>query len=767
MSKKPALFDPRIKPLLEHLGYSSLYPPQEQALSKGLLEGRNLLVTTPTASGKTMVALIAAINIIKKGLKVVYLTPLRALTTEKFQDFRILEELDLFERKIRVKVASSDYSSAGRELAQADVIVLTNEKMDSLIRHRSEWIHEVGLFVADEVHLIGERDRGPTLEMMLTKIRKMYSLAQILALSATIENSTEIARWLGCELIESNWRPTKLIEGVYEKGSLHLNYGKESRVQKSSSNAGTSIAAIDVAMECIEDGGQAMIFAETRKRTISLAQKAAPAVYNKLDNLAGKLAAEAAAEISEKGEDTELTRVLSDLVSKGVGFHHAGLGALTRNLIEKSFKAGVIKLLTTTPTLAAGVNLPARRVILSSVFRYDAEYGGNMPISVLEYKQICGRAGRPSYDTFGEAIIIADARVNAEEIYDHYILGIPEPICSQLTSDRSFRIHLLSTISTLPGIKKSEIYDLFGSTLLAQSKSMSSITIRLDSTISYLEKESLVKSKNDRYISTEFGKQISLLYIDPLTGVEFRDTIGSIENKIRGGKKPIMGRVDVNGREREDSIDIDHKNSNFYYYDTDHSNKNNKNINHTLGFLHLITESPDFYPKYALRKRDIEEFCNEIEQHRNEQIQPINEYECSRSFWALHKWINESTDKILSDKIGVEPGDMHRIVEVAEWLAYSLYEVAKIMRRSDLLAEIHMLRLRIKYGVKEELLALVRLKGIGRVRARSLYRAGFTGLINIANASEEQLSAVSNIGPIIAKTVKEQLKNKYKNGISD
>jgi helicase len=128
MNKKPALVDPRIKPLLEHLGYLSLYPPQEQALSKGLLDGRNLLITTPTASGKTVIALIAAMNILKKGLKVVYLTPLRALTTEKFQDFRIFEELGLFGREIKVKVASSDYSSSGRELAQADVIVLTNEK---------------------------------------------------------------------------------------------------------------------------------------------------------------------------------------------------------------------------------------------------------------------------------------------------------------------------------------------------------------------------------------------------------------------------------------------------------------------------------------------------------------------------------------------------------------------------------------------------------------------------------------------------------------
>src|SRR6187402_1973360 len=99
MNKNSALIDPRIKPLLDHLGYSSLYPPQEQALSRGLLDGRNLLITTPTASGKTLVALIAAINIINKGFKVVYLTPLRALTTEKFQDFRVLEKLGPFDRK--------------------------------------------------------------------------------------------------------------------------------------------------------------------------------------------------------------------------------------------------------------------------------------------------------------------------------------------------------------------------------------------------------------------------------------------------------------------------------------------------------------------------------------------------------------------------------------------------------------------------------------------------------------------------------------------
>src|ERR687892_372456 len=749
MSRKSALVDPLIRPLLERLGYDSLYPPQDQALAKGLLERKNLLITTPTASGKTLIAVMAAINILTKGQKVVYLTPLRALTAEKFQDFRILEELDIFDRKIKVKVASSDYSSDGRSTSGADVLVLTNEKMDSLIRHRVEWLHEVGLFVADEVHLLGERDRGPTLEMMLTKIRKIYSEAQLLALSATVENSNEIARWLGCDRVDSDWRPTKLVEGVYEQGVLRFNDGRKLRIEKSSSG-GFSHSAIDIAVECIDEGGQAIIFGETRKRAVSLAEKAASFTSRRLDGAARKSAGEVASKIAQGGDDAEVTRVLAGVVAKGVGFHHAGLGAFARDFVEKSFKSGAIKLLTATPTLAAGVNLPARRVVLASVFRYDSEYGGNMPISVLEYKQICGRAGRPSYDTFGEAVIVSDSRTGSDEIYDHYILGTPEPISSQLTNDRSIRIHLLSTISSMPGIKKSQIYDIFGGTLLAHIKGKTSIEFRLDSAMSYLEKESLIKSKNERYISTEFGRQISLLYIDPLTGIEFRKAIDSIGNDWKSHNKnpTIVGNA------------YDLPTGDSGSLPTNSRVKSNLRQKHTLGLLHLISNCPDFYPKFGLRKKDTEEFFSDIDQYKDEQIFAITEYDYSRSLWALHKWINESSDRVLSDRIGIEPGDMHRIVEVAEWLAFSLYEIAKLLRRRDLLPEIQNLRLRIKHGVKEELLALVRLKGIGRVRARSLFAAGFSDPKKIVNAADAQLSAISNIGPGIAKSIKEQLQTK-------
>ncbi len=101
-----------------------------------------------------------------------------------------------------------------------------------------------------------------------------------------------------------------------------------------------------------------------------------------------------------------------------------------------------------------GVNLPARRVVISSILRYDSEYGRNLPISVLEYKQLCGRAGRPQYDTYGEAIIVSESGVYAEDLYDHYVLGSPEPLRSQLSSDNSIRFHLLSNIATVPGNEK-------------------------------------------------------------------------------------------------------------------------------------------------------------------------------------------------------------------------------------------------------------------------------------------------------------------------
>jgi helicase len=750
-----SLKDENLQKILSEIGYDSLYPIQEQAISNGLLRGENLLITSPTASGKTLIAIMAAFKKMEKKEKVIYMTPLRSLATEKYHDFlefnstnfinnnknlaTVTKNID-FEKKnsvakkkkgdkkksFIVKLAMGNYDSAGNDLLNADIVILTNEKLDALIRNDSELLSNVGLFVIDEVHLMGDKDRGPTLEMMITKIKRFYQEAQILALSATVSNSKDIAEWLDCKLIENNWRPTELLEGVYDNGIVRMNNNTSIKIK---TYYNFQSIPVSVAIDSLESGGQAIIFAETRKRAASLAAKSVPGVFRLLDKDQKEKAKKSALQLSKISDDTDITKNLIQMVSQGVGFHHAGLSQPIREIIEDSFKQGVIKLLVATPTLAAGVNLPARRVVLSSVLRYDYDIGTNIPISILDYKQFCGRAGRPQYDTFGEAIIIPESGMNSEELYDHYILGTPEPINSKLFNEKALRFHILSTISTIPGMKKSELYDLFLNTLFAQNYRKSTIVFKVDIALESLETWNLIKSKNERYIATDFGKKTSILYIDPMTAIEFKNELDTL--------------TEINTNESLKAIT---------------QPTQNEYNNLIIKFLHLISECSDFYPKLSLRKKDMDYFYNFVNKYMDEDLLfDLTEYNCSRSFLALYEWINESSERNLSDRLGIEPGDMHRIAESGDWLLYTLYEFAKLFNRHDIFETLSDLRIRTKYGVKQELLPLIKLEGVGRIRARALYNAGFVDIKILKSTAESTISNISKIGPSIAKKIKKQL----------
>ena len=697
--------------ILNILGYSELYPPQELALSKGVAEGKNLLIVTPTASGKTLTAMIAAIPVLQRGLKVIYLTPLRALTSEKYRDFKLFEKHPLVGKPVKVKIASGDYNSAGSGLSDADIIIATNEKMESLLRRRIGWLPNVGLFITDEFHLLSDPERGPTLEMLLTKIRKRYSSAQILALSATVANSSELAEWLNCDLVMSTWRPTKLVEGIFEDGKASMNDGSRFKVKVSAKTS----APIDVGLDCVAKGGQSLIFAETRKRSVSLAVSAADRVHQMLSQKDVVMAVEASSKLSKKGDDTDLTKTLVKLVSKGVAFHHAGLSRECREVVETAYMKGIVKLIVATPTLASGVNLPARRVILSSVMRYDQEQGGYAPIGIMEYKQLCGRAGRPQYDEKGEGIIVANDNVVGQDLYDYYINGTPEPIKSNLMNGRSLRSNVLSTVAEVPGIRRSEIHELFANTLCAFYHGESLLLSKVDETLYYLKEQELIKSKNDRYITTSFGKTISLLYMDPFTGVQFRNFIGMIK---REGSDPQS--------------------------------------THELAYLQAITSCADFFPKLHLRKKDLETILDLLSKNEKRLVIPLDEFACNRSLLALYNWIDEESIRQISVDLGVEPGDLHRIVEAGERLASCLYEIAKLSKREDLLVEVDTLRKRIKYGAKPELLSVLRLTGIGRVRARSLFDAGMTSVKDLIEVDEQHIARIPKIGIAMARKLKKE-----------
>ena len=701
--------DPRIIDFLKSQGYTELYPPQKDAVNAGILDEKNILVSTPTASGKTLIATLAMIqHIIKHKTKVVYLSPLRALAAEKFSEFKKLETLKL-ERKIKVSISTGDFDSAGN-LANSDILILTNEKMDSLMRYGPAWIDDIGLVISDEIHLVGDEGRGPTLEMILTrfKLGLAGNKPRIIALSATITNSDELAEWLDCKPVESKWRPVPLSEAVYDDFMVK-NQERESYEVNFDS---IGLPSIGLGIDSVKNGGQSLLFAMTRPSCAKLATDSGKYIERILSNNELADLEKISKKLLSNNEQTQLVKKLAYLVKQGVAFHHAGLNQNCREIIETEFRSGKIKLLSATPTLAAGVNLPARRVVISSILRYNAKFAGNTPISVLEYKQLCGRAGRPQYDKEGESIIIAK-QIPQDDLLDHYVDGEPEPIESKIIEPSSLRIHLLSLIVTSPTITEDRINKFFSQTLGGMQVEDETIELNLENAKHFLIDEKFIVKSRNGFIATKFGQMVSRLYIDPMTARDFRN---AIEYDISKGRK------------------------------------------HTFGFLHLITACGEFFPKFGLRIKDEERLDIVLENNIQTKIKHIDVQDCTRSLLAMELWINEGTEIDLSDQLNIESGDIHRMAETANWLAYSLRELSRLLGRIDLIKELDDLRQRIIYGIKEELIDLVKIKGIGRVRARRLYRNNIKTRQDLAATSVNQLAAIDKIGMTVANNIKSQLK---------
>ena len=196
-----------------------LRPCQEKAISAGLFEKKNLLICTPTASGKTFVAELSFLdNIMQSSGKTIYIVPLKALATEKYKEFS-----KRYNGIANVGISIGNTDSAEPYLDKYDIIITTSEKFDSLIRHHTPWLNKVSTLILDEIHLLNDSTRGPTLEIIITLLRQIIKKIHIIGLSATIGNPKELADWLDAELVVDYWRPVELREGVYLDGSINYN----------------------------------------------------------------------------------------------------------------------------------------------------------------------------------------------------------------------------------------------------------------------------------------------------------------------------------------------------------------------------------------------------------------------------------------------------------------------------------------------------------------------------------------------------------------
>ncbi|MEM2971999.1 MAG: DEAD/DEAH box helicase [Candidatus Bathyarchaeia archaeon] len=706
-----------VKEVLVRLGIVELYPPQEEAIKAGVLEGENLVLASPTASGKTLVAEFCALkHILEKNGKTIYLTPLRALANEKFEEFKKYASIRKSDgKRVRVGISTGDFDSSDPWLERYDIIITTNEKADSLLRHRAKWMDDVSLIVADEVHLLNDVERGPTLEVVLARLMQINPDLQILALSATINNVEEIAEWLKAVYVTTDWRPILLKEGVLLHDEVQFTDGSARKIERETRNS-----AINLALNTVKNGGQALIFAGTRKNAVTLAKKVAGVIGNVLTKPVKRSLEHEAERILATGERTRISELLAELVKCGTAFHHAGLGGEHRKIIENSFREGKIKVLTATPTLAFGVNLPARTVVIQDYRRYEPGYG-YYPISVLEYKQMAGRAGRPKYDRVGEAILIAKTGDEADYLMESYILARPERIWSRLAVERILRSHVLATIAADFAHTEHGIYEFFGKTFYAYQYETGAIKSIIAKILKYLYDEEMIDVRGENIYATKFGKRISELYIDPVSAVIIR-------NALRR-KLTILTE---------------------------------------LSFLQMIAHTPDMGPIIRPYSRELDQIAVFMEEHKPEFLVEVpDEWEDRITYeqflgevktaMALKAWIEEMIEDEIIERFHVQPGDLYRIIENAKWLLYATHELALLFGRKEILPQISELMERVEKGVKKELLPIVRLEGVGRIRGRILYNAGYKTIEDIRLAAIENLMNLPSIGPKLARKIKEQV----------
>ena len=687
--------DERIKAILKKQGIVELYPPQAEALPH-VLKGKNVVLAVPTAAGKSLVAYIAILQAALEKRKSMYIVPLRALAREKYEDLLPFEEIG-----VKVAISTGDLDEKGEHLGKYDIIVCTSEKADSLIRHKAGWLNEVSIVVADEIHLINDASRGPTLEINLAKFMLMQPV-QTIALSATIKNAHEIAEWLNATLIESDWRPVPLKEGVLFGRKIYFLDGSTKEIKNSRLEG--------LLEDVLADGGQALIFVNTRRSSQSTAEKLKKITEQYIENEREELK-EIAQKLLSQEEVNIIARKLSSCIEKGIAFHHAGLSSRQRSTVEKAFKKGIIKCIVATPTLAAGVNTPARRVIIKNLWRYSEINGYMQPIPVLEIKQMMGRAGRPGYDEVGEAILIARNKIEKERLWNEYLLADVEPIYSKLASEPALRMHVLALIATNFAVYWDEIIDFFKKTFYVHQLGVLPEE-RLWEILDFLERNEFIESKGERWKATLFGYKTVALYLDPLSALKMRE---ALEGKIG---------------------------DNFSY-------------------LHAICSTPDMRCLFLSSKDDwVEEEAKE-----RKFLLPIpSPYDADYEFFLaeiktalmLEDWIEEKKEDDIITKYQVGPGDIHGRVETAEWLLHAMQELARLFN-FDAVPILAKLKMRVKYGCKEELLNLVKLRGIGRVRARTLYRHGFKTISMLRKASVETLAKLPGIGINIAKQIKEQV----------
>ncbi|XP_043257568.1 DNA polymerase theta [Colletes gigas] len=714
---------PNILQKYELRGIKDMFAWQVECLSnhKVLEEKRNLVYSAPTSAGKTLVAEILMIKtVLETHKKVIFILPFVSVVREKMYYFQDL----LSDSGIRVEGFMGGIAPPGGFTA-THVAIATIEKANSLINRLMEEneLINLGAVVIDELHLVGDSNRGYLLELLLTKLKYMTLRSenvniQLIGMSATLPNLSMLAEWLDAELYKTEFRPVPLNEqckigkNIYDN-KLHL-------IRSLTPMAELTMDSDDILHLCIEtvsDGHSVLIFCPTKNWCEKLAEQIATA-FSKLgqkntqlgETLRQQLNSTLISETLEqlKRSSIGLDKVLKNTVSFGIAFHHAGLTMDERDIIEGSFRSGSLRVLIATSTLSSGVNLPARRVIVRSPM-----FAGRL-LDNLTYKQMIGRAGRMGKDTAGESILVCKS--NERKAAESLLSATLEPIVSCLENSGPLIRAFLEAIASEVVHTASDLELYTKCMLINLSDELNPKNSSKEAIKFLVNNEFLLLQQTDdghRWVATAFGKACLAASIPP------RDGLFLLE-ELQKARRCFVLDTELH----------------VIYLVTPLSCGNQIGNIDWMTFLEL-------WKMLSESERRVGELVGVEERFLTSAIKgivrPGKSLNIHKRFYtalALHDLVREVPLNTVCTKYGCCRGVLQSLQQSASVFAGMVTQFCKQLGWDCMELLVSQFQTRLQFGVCRELLDLLRLPMLNGLRARSLYKQGITCVADLAIANE-------------------------------
>lgn len=661
-------------------------PAQKAVIESGYLEDKsNYIISIPTASGKTVLGILPALKTILNGGKAIYAAPLLSIQNEKVKEFKAFEEHGI---------------KVGKHPSNSDLSVMVFESFDALTRFSWNVLREVDTLIIDEFHMIGEYSRGPTLESAITRAKIINPSLRIIALSATLKNIDEIEQWLDGKTVEHDYRPVPLNKEVLDAEMFNTKNKND--------------VIVKIVEKAIEDNSQALSFVSTRRFTESLATYVAKKIDKKTtkeQKQKFKQVADKLLEVPKKKGSLPTTTCLklAEAAEKGVVFHHAGLFNEQKEIIEDEFRKGNILMITATPSLMYGVNLPSKYVVIRDHTRWTSN--GPASIPVFDYEQMSGRAGRPQYDDVGYSYLIAKTMDEAFDLEARYVNGEIELTNSKLIDNKdAIYKQIIAQIASSLSKNLDDLNDFFGKTLygfqMKNNPSMSmfaqdSLNWELESALEFLLQNGIIRATPEGLKTTDFGNLIAKSNYAVETAVKIKEYVSTMEK--------------LNPAE----------------------------------MIYALAETPDL-PLISFKGRKNKDPVRDKLSECGLFAVDIGNPEATAV--SLIEWIDERNEYEIENAYNVYSASTRRSAYEASRLVKFAKNTLEVLGNYSNLKDMDYLSARLYYGVKEDIIPLVvGVKRLGRKRARLLMK---TFGDNLSEASEKDLQKVEGIGPKLADKVK-------------